>query len=75
MNLYGILRRREAEGKPVRVGLIGAGKFGTMFLAQARTTPGLHVVAVADLDETRARESPCATRGGERSPPAPSRKP
>ncbi len=39
----------------MRVGLIGAGKFGTMFLAQARTTPGLHVVAVADLDEGRAR--------------------
>ena len=38
----------------MRVGLIGAGKFGTMFLAQARTTPGLHVAAVADLDEERA---------------------
>ncbi len=57
MNLYGMLGRREAEGKPVRVGLIGAGKFGTMFLAQARTTPGLHVVAVADLDETRAQRA------------------
>lgn len=37
------------------VGVIGAGKFGTMFLAQARTTRGLHVVAVADLDVGRAR--------------------
>jgi predicted homoserine dehydrogenase-like protein len=39
----------------VTVGLIGAGKFGTMFLAQARLTRGLHVVAVADLDVARAR--------------------
>ena len=57
MNLYTLLRRREAEGRPVRVGLIGAGKFGTMFLAQARTTPGMHVVAVADLAGDRARRA------------------
>jgi len=34
--------------------MIGAGKFGTMFLAQARTTRGMHIVAVADLDVGRA---------------------
>jgi predicted homoserine dehydrogenase-like protein len=39
----------------VTVGLIGAGKFGTMFLAQARLTKGLHVAGVADLDVARAR--------------------
>jgi predicted homoserine dehydrogenase-like protein len=39
----------------VTVGLIGAGKFGTMFLAQARLTEGLHVVGVADLDVGRAQ--------------------
>jgi len=50
-----MLRAREAESRPVTVGLIGAGKFGTMFLAQARATPGMHVVAVADLDVVRAR--------------------
>lgn len=55
MNLYRLLgRRAESEG-PVRIGLIGAGKFGTMFLAQARVTPGLHVQAVADLRPDRAR--------------------
>jgi hypothetical protein len=37
------------------VGVVGAGKFGTMFLAQARTTAGMHVVAVADLNVERAR--------------------
>lgn len=55
MNLHRMLLEREAAGRPVTVGLVGAGKFGTMFLAQARTTAGMHVVAVADLDVGRAR--------------------
>jgi predicted homoserine dehydrogenase-like protein len=57
MNLYALLNRRAASGKPVRVGLIGAGKFGSMFLAQALTTPGLHVAAIADLRRDRAAAS------------------
>jgi predicted homoserine dehydrogenase-like protein len=56
VNLHAMLLKREAAGKPVTVGVIGAGKFGTMFLAQARTTRGMHVVAVADLDVGRARK-------------------
>src|SRR5882672_12030597 len=59
-----MLLEREAAGRPVTVGLIGAGKFGTMFLAQARLTRGLHVVAVADLDVARARRQ-LATAGWE----------
>ena len=55
MNLYAKLLERETAEKPVTVGVIGAGKFGTMFLAQARLTRGLHVVGVADLDVARAR--------------------
>ena len=55
MNLFRLLQERAAEGRPVTAGLIGAGKFGSMFLAQARNTPGLRVVAVADLDPGRAR--------------------
>ncbi len=62
MNLHALLLEREATGKPVTVGLIGAGKFGTMFLAQARLTRGMHVVGVADLDVGRAR-SQLATAG------------
>jgi predicted homoserine dehydrogenase-like protein len=50
-----MLLEREAAGRPVAVGLIGAGKFGTMFLSQARLTRGLQVVGVADLDVGRAR--------------------
>ena len=54
MNLYPLLRARKEAGKPVTVGLIGAGKYGAMFLAQARTTAGMHIVAVADLNTRRA---------------------
>ena len=57
MNLYRLLMERTASGKPLRVLLIGAGKFGSMFLAQARRTPGIHVIAVADLAVPRARDS------------------
>src|SRR3954470_6506974 len=62
MNLHTLLLEREAAGRPVTVGVIGAGKFGTMFLSQARLTRGLHVVAVADLNVERAR-SQLATAG------------
>jgi predicted homoserine dehydrogenase-like protein len=55
VNLHAKLLERDAAGRPVIVGVIGAGKFGTMFLSQARLTAGMHVVAVADLDIARAR--------------------
>ncbi|MGE0154662.1 MAG: NAD(P)H-dependent oxidoreductase [Reyranellaceae bacterium] len=57
MNLHRMLLERQAAGSPLRVGLIGAGKFGTMFVASARTTPGLHLAAIADLQPARARQS------------------
>ena len=55
MNLFSLLQQSELSGKPVRAGLIGAGKFGSMFLAQAAFTRGLRVSAIADLDPGRAR--------------------
>jgi len=55
MNLYAKLREREAQGKPLRVGLIGAGKFGAMYLAQVPKTPGVHLVGIADLSPANAR--------------------
>ncbi len=57
MNLHALLQRRLAQGHPVRVALIGAGKFGSMFLAQIPSTPGLHVTIIADLDPQRARQA------------------
>ncbi|MBC8269007.1 MAG: flagellar biosynthesis protein FlgA [Rhodospirillaceae bacterium] len=61
MNLYAMLQARAEQGMPLRVGLIGAGKFGAMFLSQALHTPGLHILAIADLDVGRAREQLATT--------------
>jgi len=55
MNLYRLLQQRVEAGRPVRVGLIGAGKFGSMFLSQVPTIPGLEIALIADLDPERAR--------------------
>ncbi|MEX2407963.1 MAG: Gfo/Idh/MocA family oxidoreductase, partial [Rhodovibrionaceae bacterium] len=57
MNLHALLQKRLDAGKPVRAGLIGAGKFGSMFLAQVAKTPGLEVAVIADLDPDRARQA------------------
>jgi predicted homoserine dehydrogenase-like protein len=57
MNLHKLLKEREAAARPVRVVLVGAGKFGSMYLSQARRTPGIHLLAVADLAPERARAS------------------
>jgi predicted homoserine dehydrogenase-like protein len=54
MNLYSKLQQRQAEGRPVRIGLIGAGKFGSMYLAQVPRTPGVHLVGVVDLSPEAA---------------------
>ncbi|SNT07588.1 Predicted homoserine dehydrogenase, contains C-terminal SAF domain [Noviherbaspirillum humi] len=57
MNLFAKLRLRAEQGKPLRVGLIGAGKFGSMYLSQVPRTPGIHLVGIADLQPERARQS------------------
>ncbi|MCB1744571.1 MAG: Gfo/Idh/MocA family oxidoreductase, partial [Gammaproteobacteria bacterium] len=55
MYIHQELLARAERSDPVRVGLIGAGKFGSMFLSQAPSTPGLRVSAIADLNPDRAR--------------------
>jgi predicted homoserine dehydrogenase-like protein len=54
MNLHSLLAKRNRDKGPLRVGLIGAGKFGSMYLAQAKNTAGIHLAAIADLDPARA---------------------
>ncbi|MBL4787277.1 MAG: flagellar biosynthesis protein FlgA [Cohaesibacteraceae bacterium] len=49
MNLFSKLQQRAEETNPIRVGLIGAGKFGTMFLSQLNRLPGIHIIGIADL--------------------------
>jgi predicted homoserine dehydrogenase-like protein len=59
MYLHTILTERAQNDQPVRVGLIGAGKFGSMFLSQIPTTPALRVSIIADLDPARAKQQCC----------------
>ncbi len=55
MSLYAKLQQRAASQQPIRLGLIGAGKFGSMYLSQIPRTPGVHLVAIADLSPDIAR--------------------
>jgi predicted homoserine dehydrogenase-like protein len=55
MNLYAKLRER--EDKPLRIGLIGAGKFAAMYIAQVPRTPGVHLAGIADLSPSAARRN------------------
>ena len=55
MNLHTKLLERERQGKPLRVGLIGAGKFAAMYLAQVPRTPGIRLAAIADLAPANAK--------------------
>jgi predicted homoserine dehydrogenase-like protein len=55
MNLYAKLLSRAQSAHPLRVGVIGAGKFATMYLAQVPKTPGVQVVGIADLSLPNAR--------------------
>jgi predicted homoserine dehydrogenase-like protein len=64
MSLMQLLHKRLETHGPIRVGLIGAGKFGSMFLTQVPTTPGLEVTVIADLDPQHARHT-CAAVGWE----------
>jgi predicted homoserine dehydrogenase-like protein len=57
MNLHRLLLARAEAGRPIRVAQIGAGKFGSMFLHQARRTAGMHVAGIADLSIPRARDA------------------
>jgi len=57
MSVHHLLCKRAEEGKPIRVGIIGAGRYGAMYLAQSRFIPGIQIVAIADLDVEKARKS------------------
>ena len=61
MNLFPLLERRTSTGGPIRVGVIGAGKFASMFLTQASVSENFHVVGVADLDVPKARAAMART--------------
>jgi predicted homoserine dehydrogenase-like protein len=57
IGLHEELQQREASGRPVRVGLIGAGQMGTDVVATTSVMQGVRIVVSADLDLERARDS------------------
>jgi len=57
MSLSQLAQRRTAAGRLIKVGLIGAGKFGSMFLNQAPSMAGIEITVIADLDPDRARNA------------------
>jgi predicted homoserine dehydrogenase-like protein len=57
MSMFAKLKLMAAQNRPARIGLIGAGKFGSMFLSQAWRIPGIHLVGVSDLSPARAQAS------------------
>lgn len=62
MSLYGLLEKRRAINRPVRIGVIGAGTFSSAFLNQARRVAGIQFVSVADLDAEKAKRA-CIAAG------------
>lgn len=62
MNLYTLLQQREKDKNPIKVGVIGAGKFSSMFLSQARLMPGIQVAGIAELDAQKAVDA-CVKTG------------
>ena len=56
------LVRRAADHTPIRVGIVGAGKFGAGLAVQISRMQGMEVCAIADLSPDRARAA--YTSGG-----------
>ena len=54
MNLFSLLNSRT---KPITIGIIGAGKFATMFFAQVLKIPMIHVVGVVDIQPENAKSN------------------
>ena len=57
IGLHEELEDRERLGKPVRVGVIGAGQMGTDVVAEIKMMKGIDVVVTADLDLERAKRA------------------
>ncbi|GEM02713.1 Predicted homoserine dehydrogenase, contains C-terminal SAF domain [Halolactibacillus halophilus] len=57
MTLYGKLKSRENENKPVKVGVIGAGQMGRGMIAQISTIPGMVVKGISDINIEAANKA------------------
>ncbi|PLS83716.1 MAG: NAD(P)-dependent oxidoreductase [Chloroflexi bacterium] len=57
MGLYEQLAERQRTGKPISVGLVGAGQMGTGLVSQVALMQGMDVTAIADIALDRARQA------------------
>ena len=57
MSLHRKLQELAANHQSIKVGLIGAGKFGSMYLSQIPNTPGVHLVGITDLSPSSAKKN------------------
>jgi predicted homoserine dehydrogenase-like protein len=57
MSLHRQLQQLAANHQSIKVGLIGAGKFGSMYLSQIPTTPGVQLVGIADLSPAGVKKN------------------
>src|SRR4029079_12867404 len=48
------LQDLQSQGRPIEIGVIGAGVFGTQIIAQIGRMAGMRVAVVADLNAERA---------------------
>ena len=53
MELLGHLRKRQAEGRPIRLGLVGCGQEGSGMVHVTRQMAGMETFAIADIDISR----------------------
>ena len=57
MSLHRQLQQLAANHQSIKVGLIGAGKFGSMYLSQIPNTPGVQLVGIADLSPVGVKKN------------------
>ncbi len=56
MELYRHLQKREAEGNPIRSGLVGCGQMGSGLVHVTRRMKGLETYAISDIDVERPKK-------------------
>ena len=61
--LSALLAEREKKGKPIKVGIIGTGKFGGGLVTQIARMKGMTVSAIADIKPENARYAYAAAYG------------
>ena len=53
MELFKELQKRQAEGRPIRVGLVGCGQMGSGFVHVTSRISGMTTAAISDIEPAR----------------------